>query len=168
MEHGQSSCKPCKNMHNETGVLLTQATRHSKIMQGMSARYLVAAIEARLEFKRTGSMSSDYAAAGEAGLGAMMRDQVNTEYRETGKDPSVWLSCLAVENRVRSITGGIVFILLEKAAKGEGDPMLLELIEDIMCKLFDTCICFGDGPRCHVDVVDSLFVDFIGTGTLNP
>ncbi|KAK7432008.1 hypothetical protein QQZ08_001298 [Neonectria magnoliae] len=158
MEHSQIECK---NQHPDRLVLLQRGLLHSKATRDLGFPFLQALVEARLEYKKTGSISPQYALAAEADIGWLLRDQVEKDYRSNGKDPSLWLTSLGIEQRLRSMVGSATFSLLEMAARGEGNCALRDLLDRIKCALYETCNCFGDGPRWNVDVVDGLFLDWI-------
>ncbi|KPM34373.1 hypothetical protein AK830_g12203 [Neonectria ditissima] len=158
MEHSQIKCE---REHSDRFTLIQRGLRHSKATQDLGSPFIQATVEARLEYKRIGSISPQYALAGEADLGVVLRDQIEKDYRSRGKDPSLWLSSLAIERRLRVMVGNVTFGLLEMAARGEGSPPLRDLMDRVKCALYETCDCFGDGPRWNVNVVDGLFLDWI-------
>lgn len=150
-------------MHSKPAVMIQRGLAHSKAIQDIKPSFIQDMVEARVEYKKMGSINPKYAAAAERDLSAVVRGQVEDDYRARGKDSAQWLSCVAIENRVRSIVGSTSFVLLEKAASGQGDPALRELMGSVKCRLYDSSICFGDGPRWNIDVVDELFLECIGT-----
>ncbi|KAI1759949.1 hypothetical protein GGR53DRAFT_470791 [Hypoxylon sp. FL1150] len=160
MDHAQ---KKCTRQHTDFTVLLTKALGHSKVTEDWPVRYIEAMVEARLEYKRTGSISQKYASAAEPDLPTVVRDRVIVDYHSRGIDPNLWISVMGIEKRVKRMVGDATFTVLEAAAKGEGDPVLQQLFEIIECKLHETCICFGDGPRWNVNIVDGIFLDWVHT-----
>ncbi|KAI1099400.1 hypothetical protein F4804DRAFT_84911 [Jackrogersella minutella] len=158
MDHAEERCA---RKHTESAALIRRALLHSKVTEDWAVSYIQAMIEARQEFKSTGSISSQYASAAEPDWGMVMRDRINAEYKARGIDPDRWLSAKGIEKRVKSMVSDGVFALLETAARGEGDPALRCLFENIECTLKETGICFGDGPRWSVDLVDGLFLDWV-------
>ncbi|KAI0894873.1 hypothetical protein F4806DRAFT_497578 [Annulohypoxylon nitens] len=160
MDHSQ---KKCKRPHSDDAALIRRGLGHSKVTENWAVDYVQAMVEARQEYRLTGSISPQYASAAEQDLGLMMRDRITAEYQAQGKDPNQWLSTLGIEKRVRSMVGDDAFTRLEAVAKGEGDPILRYFFENIECKLHETCICFGDGPRWSVDIVDGLFLNWVYT-----
>lgn len=156
MDH---SLNGCKHPHAEASTVIKTGLGHSTATQDVKVSFIRRMVEARLEFKKTGSISAEHAAAAENDLGEVLRNLVETDYRARGKDPDLWLSCVAIEQRVRSIAGNGAFLVLEKAARGEGEQELREALRRVKCRLSDTGVCFGDGPRWNVDVVDSIFLD---------
>lgn len=160
MDHGQ---KKCSRKHPDFPVLLTNALGHSKVTEDWPVRYIEAMIEARLEYKQTGSISQKYASAAEPDLPTVVRDRVIVDYHSRGIDPDLWISVMGIEKRVRRMVGDATFTVLEAAAKGEGDLVTRQLFGMIECKLHETCVCFGDGPRWNVDIVDGIFLDWVHT-----
>ncbi|KAI1093640.1 hypothetical protein F5B19DRAFT_114486 [Rostrohypoxylon terebratum] len=160
MDHSQEKCK---RPHSDDATLIRRGLGHSKVTENWAISYVQAMIEARQEYRQTGSISAQYAPAAERDMGLLMRDRITAEYQAQGKDPNQWLSTSGIEKRVRSMIGDDAFTRLEAVAKGEGDPVLRYSFENIECKLHETCICFGDGPRWRVDIVDGLFLDWVYT-----
>jgi hypothetical protein len=158
-EHVQKGCH--HGQHDKPAALIQRSLTHSKAMQGVNPSFIQAMIEARLEYRNTGSISPRYMAAAEQDLTSVVSKQVKEDYRETGRDLSQWLTCLGTENRVRRMFGVDVFRLLDRAVRGEGDIFLRNSMDNIKCRLYDSCVCFGDGPRWHVNVVDTLFLGWM-------
>ncbi|KAI2465482.1 hypothetical protein F4781DRAFT_424744 [Annulohypoxylon bovei var. microspora] len=160
MDHSQ---RKCPRPHSDEVTLIQRGLSHSKVTENWAISYIHAMVDARQEYRQTGSISPQYASAAEQDLGTIVRDRITAEYHDLGKDPDQWLSTQGIEKRVRSMVGDDAFALLETAAKGEGDPALRYFFENIECKLHETCVCFGDGPRWNVDIVDGLFLDWAHT-----
>ncbi|RSM18561.1 hypothetical protein CDV31_002697 [Fusarium ambrosium] len=156
MDH---SLNGCKHPHAEASAVVKTGLGHSKATQDVKVSFIRRMVEARLEFRKTGSISPEHASAAENDLGMVLCNLVETDYRARGKDPDLWLSCVAIAQRVKSIAGVPAFVLLERAAQDEGDDDLRDALSHVKCRLSDTGVCFGDGPRWNVDVVDSLFLD---------
>ncbi|KAI0890462.1 uncharacterized protein GGS22DRAFT_150970 [Annulohypoxylon maeteangense] len=165
MDHTQNKCK---RPHSDDATAIRRGLGHSKVTEDWAVSYIQAMVEARQEYRRTGSISPQYASAAERDLGTMVRDRITAEYYAQGKDPNQWLSTLGIEKRVRAMIGDEAFARLEAAAKGEGDPALRYFFENIECKLHETCICFGDGPRWSVDVVDGIFLNWVHSAIWSP
>ncbi|KAI1461938.1 hypothetical protein F4805DRAFT_188356 [Annulohypoxylon moriforme] len=165
MDHSQNKCK---RPHSDEAALIRRGLGHSKVTENWAVTYVQAMVEARQEYRRTGSISPQYASAAEQDLGVMTRDRITAEYHAQGKDPNQWLSTLAIEKRVRNMIGDDAFARLEAVAKGEGEPALRNFFEDIECKLHETCICFGDEPRWSVDIVDGLFLSWVRSAFWSP
>lgn len=159
MEHKQNGCR---HSHPEPPVLMRGCLSHSNITKDANFSFIQATMEARRDFARTGTISLEHAAAGEADLGLVLRDHILKEYHAEGKDPRSWLSCIGIEERVKIMFGNDNFRLLEKAARGEGGSDLQESLSNMNCRLYNTASCFGDGPRWNVNVVDSLFLELVG------
>ncbi|KAI1076594.1 hypothetical protein F5B20DRAFT_312782 [Whalleya microplaca] len=157
----------CKHTHPEPLKSTQRWLHHSKATQDIKPSFIEAMVKARLEYRQTGSISPEYAAAGEADLGLVVRDQIEKEYYSRGEDPSLWLSSEAVEKRVRSTVGNVTFRLLEMAARDEGEPALRDLLNGVKCTLYDTFVCFGDGPRWNVSVVDGLFHEWLSKAIMS-
>ncbi|KAI2778039.1 hypothetical protein F4815DRAFT_478533 [Daldinia loculata] len=159
MDHAQ---KKCTRSHTETTASLIQrALDHSTATENWTITYIYAMVEARQEYRRTGSISAQYAPAAERDLPNLIRSRIDADYHARGIDPNQWLSAVGIEGRVKSMIGNDSFAILETAAKGEGSLSLQDSLEAMKCKLAETCVCFGDGPRWNVDVVDALFLDWI-------
>ncbi|KAI1138896.1 hypothetical protein F5Y05DRAFT_425179 [Hypoxylon sp. FL0543] len=158
MDHSQNKCT---RRHTEVTALIQRGLRHSKVTESWAITYIQAMVEARQEYRLTGSISPEYASAAEPDLGTVVRDQIKAEYRAQGKDPDKWLSAMGIEKRIKSMVDDNTFATFETVARRRGDPFLQHLFEMTMCKLSETCICFGDGPRWSVDVVDKLFLSWI-------
>ncbi|KAF4949142.1 hypothetical protein FSARC_13580 [Fusarium sarcochroum] len=152
MEHSQSACAQHKSEASaKTGL------GHSKATQSIKPSFVQTMAKARLEYKETGSISQEHGAAAEDDLGLVLCNLIEVDYRSRGKDPDLWLSCVAIQHRIRKAVGDSTLTTLRTAANKQGDPVLQELLEDVKCSLYDSAVCFGDGPRWNVDVVDSLF-----------
>lgn len=148
---------------NDTQALIQRSLGHSATTASLAVSYVQAMIEARQEYRATGTISARLASAAEPDLGLVMRDRISAEYAARGRDPERWLSALGIAARVRGLVGDGAFALLEAAARGAGEPGLRGVFEDIACTLHETCICFGDGPRWSVEMVDGLFLDWVHT-----
>lgn len=159
MEHKQIGCK---HSHPEPPVLIRGCLSHSNITKDATVSFIQATMEARREFARTGTINPEHAAAGEADLGVVLRDHILKEYDAQGKDSRPWLTCIGIEERVKSMFGDDNFRLLENAARGEGGSDFQESLSSMNCRLYNTASCFGDGPRWNVNVVDSLFLQLVG------
>ncbi|RYC87421.1 hypothetical protein BFJ63_vAg9730 [Fusarium oxysporum f. sp. narcissi] len=159
MEHYQTVC----TQHNSKTVI-QKGLKHSKATQDIKPSFIETMAKARVEYKQTGSISQAHAVAAEKDLGLVLCSLIETEYRSTGKDPDQWLSCNGIEKRLRKTLSDDALETLRKAALGEGNAVLHYLLEDVKCRLYDSCVCFGDGPRWNVDVVDQLFTPFIRRG----
>ncbi|CAJ2504905.1 Uu.00g122990.m01.CDS01 [Anthostomella pinea] len=142
-------------------VVVRRGLGHAEATAGWEVRHVRAMVESRQEYKRTGSISPRYAAVAEPDLGIAVRDAISAEYRGRGLDPDRFVSTLGVEKRVRGMVGGRTFAVLEAAARGGVDPALCRLFErDVKGRLYETAICFGDGPRWSVDIVDGIFLSW--------
>jgi hypothetical protein len=118
--------------------------------------------KARIEYKQTGSISQAHAVAAEDDLGLVLCKLVEADYRSQGKDPDQWLSCVAIEQRVKNKIGHSALSTLTEIALGRTDVLLQYLLDEVQCKLYDTSVCFGDGPRWDAEIVDDLFATLIG------
>ncbi|KAI1391055.1 uncharacterized protein F4822DRAFT_426909 [Hypoxylon trugodes] len=158
MDHGQNKCT---RPHGDTEALLRRALSHSRVTQDWGVKYIHAMVEARQEYKSTGSISPEYAAAAEPDLAMVVCGRVEEEYYARGMDPNSYLSCVGIEKRVRRMLGEDTFKVLNTVAQGGGDPVLRDLWKMLECRLAESCVCFGDGPRWGVDVVDGLFLGWL-------
>ncbi|OTA99709.1 hypothetical protein M426DRAFT_324892 [Hypoxylon sp. CI-4A] len=159
LDHVQDKCP---HHHAERpAVLIQRGMSHSKVMEELTPAYIEAMVEARQEYRQTGIISSQYASAAEPDLPRMVGCRVYTEYRARGMDFDQWLSILEIEKRVRDMVGEDVFAVLDRAARGIGDPGLRRSFEGVLCKLSETAVCFGDSPRWRVEVVDKIFISWV-------
>jgi hypothetical protein len=122
--------------------------------------FIKAMVMARLEYIHTGVISPRLAAAAEPDLPSLVHKRVLEDYAARGEDPSLWLSPEGVEAHLGIKGGKMALAQLERAARGEEEPGLCEFLRQAMCRLSDMPVCFGDGPRWHVDVVDDVFADW--------
>ncbi|KAF5720066.1 hypothetical protein FMUND_4350 [Fusarium mundagurra] len=155
MEHYQTVC----TQHNAKTVI-QKGLKHSKATQDIKPYFIETMAKARVEYKQTGSISQAHAVAAEKDLGLVLCSLIETEYRSTGKDPDQWLSCIGIEKRLRKTMSHDKVENIRKAATGQGNSGLQYLLEDVKCRLYDSCVCFGDGPRWDVNFVDELFAQF--------
>jgi hypothetical protein len=156
MEHSQSGCS-----YHDTGTIIKAGLGHSAATKDIKPSFIQTMARARIEYKNTGSISQEHAVAGEDDLGLVLCRLVEADYRSKGKDPNQWLSCVGIEKRIRRAVGDGGLNLLGQAANGRGNLTLHSLLEGMLCKLYDTSVCFGDGPRWNVEVVDQLFAPLI-------
>nr|RBQ94408.1 hypothetical protein FVER53263_21128 [Fusarium verticillioides] len=159
MEHYQTVC----TQHNAKTVI-QKGLKHSKATQDIKPSFIETMAKARVEYKQTGSISQAHAVAAEKDLGLVLCNLIETEYRSTGKDPDQWLSCIGIEKRLKKTMSDDSLESLRIAAHGSGDASLQCLLEDVKCRLYDSCVCFGDGPRWDVKIVDQLFAPFTRCG----
>lgn len=136
---------------------------HSDATRAVPLDFILQMAAARLEYRRSGSIGPPLATtAGEADLAGAMRDGIEAEYRARGRDLRVWLTCVGVERYVRMLLGDERFGWLERVEKGEGgDERLVALWEQCRCRLYATGVCFGDGPRWHVQTIHRLFLGWM-------
>lgn len=156
MDHYQTVC----TQHNAKTVI-QKGLKHSKATQDIKPSFIEAMAKARVEYKKTGSISQAHAVAAERDLGLVLCNLIETEYRSTGKDPDQWLSCIGIEKRLRKTMSHDELDHMRKTALGRENTALYHLLEDVKCRLYDNCVCFGDGPRWYVKMVDELFAPFI-------
>ncbi|KAF5704511.1 hypothetical protein FGLOB1_8498 [Fusarium globosum] len=156
MEHYQTVC----TQHNAKA-LIQKGLEHSKATQDIKPSFIETMAKARVEYKQTGSISQAHAVAAEKDLGLVLCNLIETEYRSTGKDPDQWLSCIGIEKRLRKTMSYDELDNMRKDALGRENTVLYHLLEDVKCRLYDNCVCFGDGPRWDVKMVDELFAPFI-------
>ncbi|KAF5650008.1 hypothetical protein F52700_447 [Fusarium sp. NRRL 52700] len=156
MEHYQAAC----TQHNAK-TAFQKGLKHSKATQDIKPSFIETMAKARVEYKQTGSISQSYSVAAEKDLGIVLCNLIETEYRSTGKDPDQWLSCIGIEKRLKKTMSDDFLESLRKAALGQGNAGLRYLLEDVKCRLYDSCVCFGDGPRWDAKIVDELFAPLI-------
>ncbi|KAJ4248817.1 hypothetical protein NW762_012655 [Fusarium torreyae] len=133
MEHSQSGCK---THISETSV--KTGLGHCKATQSIKPSFVQTMAKARLEYKETGSISQEYRAAAEDDLGLVLCNLIEVDYCSRGKDPNLWLSCLAIEQRIQKVIGEAALNTLRKAANKQGDPVLQELTENVKCSLYNS------------------------------
>ncbi|GKU07927.1 hypothetical protein FLAG1_10558 [Fusarium langsethiae] len=156
MEHAQSGCS-----RHDVGSIIENGIGHSAATRGIRPAFIQTMAKARIEYKKTGSISQQHAVAGEDDLGLVLCKLVEDDYRSKGKDPNQWLSCLAIEKRIERAIGGHGFHLLTLASNGQAHSTLQGLLGEVLCKLYHNAVCFGDGPRWNIKVIDQLFAPLI-------
>ncbi|RBR26356.1 uncharacterized protein FIESC28_00856 [Fusarium coffeatum] len=155
MEHSQSGCV------NHDTAIIKSSLGHSEATQDIKPSFVHTMVRARIEYRKTGSISQEHAVAAENDLGLVLCNLVEADYRSKGKDPNQWLSCVAIEKRIRKAVGYPGVSVLVRVANRQGTSALHSLLGEVLCKLYDSCVCFGDGPRWNVEVVDRLFAPLI-------
>lgn len=155
MEHSQSGCA------NHGTTIIKSSLSHSEATQDIKPSFVHTMVRARIEYRKTGSISQEHAVAAENDLGLVLCNLVEADYRSKGKDPNQWLSCVAIEKRIRKAVGDHGVGVLVRVANRQGTSALHSLLGEVLCKLYDNCVCFGDGPRWNVEVVDRLFAPLI-------
>ena len=155
MEHSQSGCA------NHGTTIIKSSLSHSEATQDIKPSFVHTMVRARIEYRKTGSISQEHAVAAENDLGLVLCNLVEADYRSKGKDPNQWLSCVAIEKRIREAVGDHGVSVLVRVANRQGTSALHSLLGEVLCKLCDNCVCFGDGPRWNVEVVDRLFAPLI-------
>ncbi|KAI1869918.1 uncharacterized protein JN550_005508 [Neoarthrinium moseri] len=164
LEHAESDCN---HVHHLTTVeecnqspRLRRRMGHSSALQGITYSFLKAMVEARLEYRKLGYISAEYASAAEYGTPAMLKRMVLDDYASQGKDSSVWLPATTVEQRARSLLGAASIARLEAAAMSADDTVVHKTLRASMSKLVENYICFGDGPRWNIELVDQTFSEW--------
>ncbi|KAH7257900.1 hypothetical protein BKA59DRAFT_122104 [Fusarium tricinctum] len=157
MEHSQSGCA----RHGPEALIKT-GLGHSTPTKSIAPSFIQTMAKARIEYKQTGAISQAHAVAAEDDLGLVLCKLVEADYRSQGKDPNQWLSCVAIEQRVKNKIGHSALSTLTEVALGHADVLFQHLLDEVQCKLYDTSVCFGDGPRWDVEIVDDLFAALIG------
>jgi hypothetical protein len=157
MEHSQSRCA-----RHSPGTPIKTGLGHSNATKGIKPSFIQTMAKARIEYKQTGSISQAHGVAAEDDLGLVLCKLVEADYRSQGKDPDQWLSCVAIEQRVKNKIGHPALNTLTEVILGQKDEFLQYLLDEVQCKLYDTSVCFGDGPRWDVEKVDDLFPTLIG------
>jgi hypothetical protein len=160
LEHSQIRCS---SHHDPATVNLHRALSHSKAIQDIDTSFVQAMISARVEYKHMGFISPKYAPAAEQDLSLVIHQRVELDYRETGKNPDQFISCLGIQKHLSGVVGRPGFDMLEQAARNEGRAGLIKAMNTAKCKLYDTAICFGDGPRWDIRIVNGIFLDVLGS-----
>lgn len=148
MEHFQSDCEHGHSFETPGH----DAYDHSTATREIKRSLMRAMLNARLEYKRTGVITADNVPGGERDLGMILHKRILQEYRESGLQSELWVTSLEVERVAKGLYGED-FVLLEMAVQGEGDVVLVKNMEDLVCKLCTSAICFGDGPRWHISLI---------------
>ncbi|KAI0124152.1 hypothetical protein BJ170DRAFT_73756 [Xylariales sp. AK1849] len=163
MEHGLALCQHLHHPETFDNALakLSRLMVHSKALHELPFSYVKAMAEARLEYGKLGYMSADYASAGERESGLALKRMIDEDYLSRGKDTSVWLTPTALERRARMILGVDGFMKLETAWRSADGTRANKSISATMTKLMDDFVCFGDGPRWNVKVVDNVFSEWV-------
>ncbi|KAK7226979.1 hypothetical protein V2G26_014982 [Clonostachys chloroleuca] len=166
MEHGHSKCD---YPHPDQAMMRKRVLGHAKAMDGIRPPFIKAMVEARIQYKQTGEICHENAAAGESDLATAVCSQVLEEYQATGRDPTLWLSCLSTETHIRSLVGDGIFDSTDSFSGSGVDPFHHSLLEGIQCRLYDTFVCFGDGPRWTTEMVNEALQEWISSesGTAN-
>ncbi|VUC26883.1 unnamed protein product [Clonostachys rosea] len=160
MEHGHVKCD---RPHPDQTVMKKRVLGHAKAMEGIRAPFINAMVEARIQYKQTGEIGHENAAAGEADLATAVHGHVMEEYQATGRDPTLWLSCLSVEKHIRSMVGDDALDSLDGSSGYVMEPFHHSLLEGIQCRLYDTFVCFGDGPRWTREIVNQALQEWTGS-----
>lgn len=161
MEHSNKDSIGCKRQthhHPNPAAVIQHCSRHSEATRALPPQFILAMVAARLEYLHTGSISPERATAGEPDLAGAMTAGIEAEYRARGKDLAQWLSCMGMERYLRALLGEAAFAMLERAEHGKGETRLIELWEECKCRLYVMGVCFGDGPRWHVQTINNLFL----------
>ncbi|CAH0018929.1 unnamed protein product [Clonostachys rhizophaga] len=158
LEHSQVRCE---NNHEEPIEFHQRIVGHSQAMEGVSLSFAQTMVEARLEHRRTGSIAAEIAPAAEIDLAMVICTRVQEEHEKKGDNMAQWMSCQAVEEHIQEILGEDTFTRLQVAFLENGHPFVKKKVEKLYCKLYDTFVCFGDGPRWTIDTVNELIFEWI-------
>ncbi|KAH6655382.1 hypothetical protein BKA67DRAFT_235138 [Truncatella angustata] len=161
LEHAISNCH---HVHHPTahGTLhrnpsFKRMVEHTTALGDVSDDFMRAMIEARLEYRKLGFISAEYASAAEPDAGRVMRRKVVEDYMKRGENADVWLNPMAVEARAREILGSHGFTKLKHAAESPNNNAQHTILSSAVNKLIEHYMCFGDGPRWNIEVVDGTF-----------
>ncbi|KAM0236626.1 hypothetical protein ACHAP5_009312 [Fusarium lateritium] len=133
MEHSQSGCP----RHSPETPVKT-GLGHSNATRGIKPSFIQTMAKARIEYKHSGSISQAHAVAAEDDLGLVLCRLVEADYRSQGKDPDQWLSCVAIEQRVKNRIGQAALGTLTEVALDRTDVLFQYLLDEVRCKLYDT------------------------------
>uniref|UniRef100_A0A8H7K4R5 BZIP domain-containing protein n=1 Tax=Bionectria ochroleuca TaxID=29856 RepID=A0A8H7K4R5_BIOOC len=158
LEHSQGRCE---NNHEEPMQFHQRIVGHSQAMEGVSLSFAQTMVEARLQHRRTGFVAAEIASAAELDLSMVICTKVQEEYEKKGDNMTQWMSCQGVEEHIQEILGEDTFTRLQGAFLENGHPFVKKEVEKLYCKLYDTFVCFGDGPRWTIDTVNELVFEWI-------
>ncbi|CAH0004478.1 unnamed protein product [Clonostachys byssicola] len=158
LEHSQGRCE---NDHEEPRQFHQRIVGHSQAMGGVSLSFAQKMVEARLQHRRTGCVAAEIAPAAELDLAMVICTKVQEDYERKGDNMAQWMSCQAVEEHIREILGEDAFTRLQVAFLENGHPFVKREVDKLYCKLYDTFVCFGDGPRWTVDTINELVFEWI-------
>ncbi|CAH0047654.1 unnamed protein product [Clonostachys solani] len=158
LEHSQGRCE---NNHEGPVDFHQRIAGHSQAMEGVSLSFAKTMVEARLQHRRTGFVAAEIASAAELDLAMVICTKVQEEYEKKGDNMAQWMSCQAVEEHIQEILGEDTFTRLQGAFLEDGHPFARKEVEKLYCKLFDTFVCFGDGPRWTIHTVNELVFEWI-------
>lgn len=154
MKHSQTHCS---HPHPPPLEVIRRGLQHCSTTRELNPPFVLDMVEARVQYIRDGGLAARLTVAGEVDLGMVVHGRIMREYRERGEEvDGRWLTCVALEEGVRDMVGPRVFDILERGAAGDGGEFVNGLMEGFKCRLYESCVCFGDGPRWHVDVVQGL------------
>jgi hypothetical protein len=166
LEHGQSALERVQ-LHKTWEDFLDPVVRrmmtHSKPLASMEPVALKAMVDSRLEYRNFGYITSHSAIEAEASANMELHKLIKEDYLSRGKDPNMWLTPFAVEWRVRAILGNTLFAMLETASRSPESSIAHQSVKGIVKKLVDNFVCFGDGPRWAVWVVDEVISEWVST-----
>ncbi|VUC30509.1 unnamed protein product [Clonostachys rosea] len=158
LDHSQGRCD---DHHEEPMEFHQRILGHSQAMEGVSLSFAQTMVKARLQLKHAGYTTADISPAAESDLAMVICTKVQQEYDMKGDNVARWLSCQAVEKHIHEILGGDSFTRLQGAFLESGCSFTKKVVKKLHCKLFDTFVCFGDGPRWTVDTVNELVFEWI-------
>ena len=117
--------------------------RHSKPLHDIT--YIMALVEARMEFRRLGYMQSDSSGADES-TRQIMEERVSGELHSKGVKMDQWWSALEIEAHVRQRLGILEFSAFQTALCNQ-EATETQLMMPLAQTLAHRGVCFGDGPR---------------------
>ncbi|CAI6098890.1 unnamed protein product [Clonostachys chloroleuca] len=158
LEHSQGRCQ---NSHEEPREFHQRIVGHSQAMEGVSLSFAQTMVEARLQHRRTGFVAAEIASAAELDLAMVICTKVEEDYEKKGDSMTQWMSCQAVEKHIQEILGEDTFTKLQGAFLENGHLFVKKEVEKLYRKLYDTFVCFGDGPRWTIDTVNELVFEWI-------
>ncbi|KAK9775609.1 hypothetical protein SCAR479_07716 [Seiridium cardinale] len=165
MEHARSECHHAHELKTPEDCNQNPCFRrmidHSMATRSISHGFMKAMAEARLEYRQLGYISSEYASAADADTGAVMKRRVLEDYMMRGQDASIWLNPFAVEARARTVLGPRGFTMFENATRSPENSPLHTLLATAIETLIASFVCFGDGPRWSIQVVDKTFSQWL-------
>ncbi|KAH8652140.1 hypothetical protein BX600DRAFT_441047 [Xylariales sp. PMI_506] len=134
-------------------------------LRGLTPRFIVAIAESRLQYRRVGYMSGDYGGAADSDILTIMAAAARRDYAARGQDLNVWLSPHAVEGWfVATLGAGALRRLYDATVSPESSAahrLYMATIEEMVAHY----VCFGDGPRWNVTVVNRVFTDWAHAAT---
>ncbi|EXJ87881.1 hypothetical protein A1O1_04808 [Capronia coronata CBS 617.96] len=129
--------------------LFDLALRHSMPLHDLD--YIIAMVEARIEFRRLGYMRRDNPGA-DAVKRELLQGRVFEDHRKRGVRMDQWWSAMDIERYIERTMGVYEFASFQAALRARQEAHT-NLLMPLAHSLAQRAICFGDGPRWRADHV---------------